>query len=1544
MKRKSTKIIGKIGKIVLWCLAGFLILDLLLVAAFFIKPVQNAVVDAVTRSVSENWGSDIAIETLYLTPTLKLVINGFEIRDYRNNEMIRVNHAKGRIKNIKLAPLNIKFGVVEGSDAKVVVRRYEGDEKVNIAIWAEIFKKRPKKEFLLSISRLHLENAEFLYRNDDELVEIPQNEIDYAYFQLGNIMFDCLNFTVHNDDIAGKITHLALQQYSGFKILNATADFRINSKELLFNNSLVVTPYSHIFMDLAFQYNDWESYGDFVDSVVFHVNANPSTINTKDIAFFVPSLKGMDNSLILKGKVDGPVNDMRLQNFNLYYGNQTFLIGNFHLKSITEFSNAFFDLNIKKSNFDLAELATVALPQGGNLQIPSLLQRMHKTNVVGTFKGKLTQFDTDLKIKSTFGDANLVFSTDELNEAISFHGNLDILQMELGNLINQSPTLGKVSLQTQIEGNAALADNFNDFFKSVKANLHGSIPQFQFKEYIFKNFVFNGTYLDKLYNLNLVANDPNCKFDFDGRVDFTREIPNYQFTLSDFDILADNIASLLAPVDSLHAKGVDKLIYFLQQKSNSQLAVSSLRVNLSATNLDDLTGSIMLDTLRYQQDGEALTTSALRFIALNVDDVKKYRLTSDILNASVSTTYSNSTVLDSLYYFACRYLPNLNDKCKEIVVLTDEAESNNEKQTDYFSAQIETYHTRKILSFFRKGTFIAPLTKLNFYMSSKHENDSIYFSSRYIRLNPTLKFHNIKIRAKEEEERQIFITSLLDSLVLVGEKSNLKFSNIDLAGNVKQNLAIYQLKWVNPEVVSNLPSNLDGSLYFKTLSDLTVSIFNTSEISLKQYKWHFNEDNKIRISDEEVAFENLALIADKSSIKLDGIFSKKRELPLKVDINKVDLAILNSFLDTEMFNFSGEISAEVNFLVEDGKKVLNGRALISDLEFNNSYFGNAFVLANLPTQQDIRFVGGLFLTDTLINSSDVNTYTFNSFEKEKGKIALINGGYNIPSREFAVYTNVSSIDVDFLQPYLASFSNVVKGDAAAELAFIAKPDTFYFDGKVIVKDAEIGIAPLNTVYTIKNQKIDFNKKGMLFANVELRDKYNNIGYLKGTLLHQKFKQFQLDLSVETKRLLALNTPKTLDMPFYGDGFVEGKIKIQGDENKLKFVGTDLVTCKGTTFYLPLYFSESTSESNIIIFKSPYDLPKNVAKKEDAEKDMELDFDFRFIITPDALVEIELDPSIGGTLQARVEGPLRMIYNSEADLELTGDLTIQSGSFHLTLKDIIDKMLSLTPGGTINFLGPIDLATINLKAVYKTTASLNEIIPPDAVSGGGSLRRTPVNTFVHLKGNLFNPVIDFSFELPNSSNDISTLFYSAIDTTVVENRTRQFFSLLVLGKFESSERNSSNMVTSAVEHSGMELLTNSINNFISQNLKYVDIGLKYRNADDTHAEEYSISASTSLLNDRMIIEGSFGYANDKGKLNDNGNNFIGDYSMEYALNEDKNWRVKVFNVTNQYSSLTQTSPYAQGVAVIYKKEFNNKKDFVNKWKRKKKEKKRNKNNQ
>ena len=48
----------------------------------------------------------------------------------------------------------------------------------------------------------------------------------------------------------------------------------------------------------------------------------------------------------------------------------------------------------------------------------------------------------------------------------------------------------------------------------------------------------------------------------------------------------------------------------------------------------------------------------------------------------------------------------------------------------------------------------------------------------------------------------------------------------------------------------------------------------------------------------------------------------------------MDLSILNSFFDNKSINLGGDISSEFNFSVEKGKKLLNGKALISDFVFN----------------------------------------------------------------------------------------------------------------------------------------------------------------------------------------------------------------------------------------------------------------------------------------------------------------------------------------------------------------------------------------------------------------------------------------------------------------------------------------------------------------------------------------------------------------------------------------------------------------------------------
>jgi hypothetical protein len=133
-----------------------------------------------------------------------------------------------------------------------------------------------------------------------------------------------------------------------------------------------------------------------------------------------------------------------------------------------------------------------------------------------------------------------------------------------------------------------------------------------------------------------------------------------------------------------------------------------------------------------------------------------------------------------------------------------------------------------------------------------------------------------------------------------------------------------------------------------------------------------------------------------------------------------------------------------------------------------------------------------------------------------------------------------------------------------------------------------------------------------------------------------------------------------------------------------------------------------------------------------------------------------------------------------------------------------------------------------------------------------------------------------------------------------------------------------------------MLSGIVGNFISKQIKYADVGVIYKSADNSHSAEYGINASIPLLNDRIVIETNLGYSDDK-TVENSASNFIGDVSIEYLITESGNWRVKIFNFNDEYSTLDLTTKNSQGVgiALIYKQEFNNAKDIRESFRRKSK---------
>ena len=80
-------------------------------------------------------------------------------------------------------------------------------------------------------------------------------------------------------------------------------------------------------------------------------------------------------------------------------------------------------------------------------------------------------------------------------------------------------------------------------------------------------------------------------------------------------------------------------------------------------------------------------------------------------------------------------------------------------------------------------------------------------------------------------------------------------------------------------------------------------------------------------------------------------------------------------------------------------------------------------------------------------------------------------------------------------------------------------------------------------------------------------------------------------------------------------------------------------------------------------------------------------------------------------------------------------------------------------------------------------------------------------------------------------------------------------------------------------------------------------------------------SGRLLNNRLIINGNFGYRENEMR----NSNFIGDFNAQLRLNATGDFALKAYNMTNDRYFAKQTFN-TQGVGLIYKREFDNWRDF------------------
>ena len=622
---------------------------------------------------------------------------------------------------------------------------------------------------------------------------------------------------------------------------------------------------------------------------------------------------------------------------------------------------------------------------------------------------------------------------------------------------------------------------------------------------------------------------------------------------------------------------------------------------------------------------------------------------------------------------------------------------------------------------------------------------------------------------------------------------------------------------------------------------------------------------------------------------------------MEVDFKNVDLQFLNPFLKDVDVEVAGKINRNITFQSLFAKPFFTSNLIIDSLSINNNLLGftELNVSNNLNFDEFMVDVRVLYKGNEGIQNTPLAIRGFIYPESKKNNFNL-----NLSLQNF----NLKVID-KFISSFASEPQGFISGDNIKIRGTFKQPD---IRGELICKDGALKINMINTKYFFTDtMKIDNNK--FILDNFLLTDAQNNKLNIVGTITHDKFEDFYLNLQANAEKIKILNTNASSDQMYYGQAYASAQASILGDLSTLD-IFVKAKTEKGTKLVIPISSKTSVSNNSFIKFTSLNNTLKDstVQLAKTPQKDMNLNVRVDLEVTPDAIISIPMNFSqIGGSLLASGKGDLKIDINNKGDFNMYGLVNIDNGTFGMSIINLIDKTFVLEEGGTIQFNGNPTNAYIDVAAVYKTKASLAPIL------GDKYSKQVDVNSVILLSGNLMNPLPKFDIKLPNTDQQTVDELFMHIDRNDEKQMIEQTVSLLLSRQFYTSVVENNTQSSTNLSSSAFGLAFGQMAGIVTNMITFVDVGVNYTPGTEAVSDQFDVNLSKSIGKWEIEFNSVFG-----GKTQQQAqatSSFIGDIKAEYKFTDA--FRFKVFNKSNANDfTKYNVSPYTQGLGITYKKEY------------------------
>ena len=1125
----------------------------------------------------------------------------------------------------------------------------------------------------------------------------------------------------------------------------------------------------------------------------------------------------------------------------------------------------------------IIDFLSKVIPKEGGQNVA--LQRLQHLQLSGIFSGEphgaltaKTLINTDL------GNLDLDFN---MSASKQFKGEVNGENLNLRQLLDNEH-LGTVTTHLTVDG-------LLDSGQHPTINAQGFVSHIDYNGYSFSNIGLNGSYSPKGLSGFVKIEDPNLVAELEGGWS-DEGSKNKQHKINLKGIIAH-----FAP----------QAIKLTDQWGNAVFS-ANINADLTAQTLQDTQGTFRISNFTMTDDQNGAYHLDNLILTSGFENQQHFvTLISDFAKADLRGEFQYQTLVQSMINYVGSALPTLPG----LPPVTKSTHNN-------FALKLQLFKSDWLQRLFGMDmSFRQPI------MLSTRVNDD----NRTVNVEgqiPDLTYNGTRYK-----NGIIHINTPLDTIkcnIAVNRLSeNGEILDIQLLADAIDNHLNTTLTWDNGRLENQMSGklNLIASLY-RNLSETSEAHIQVqpSHIVLGGTTWDVKPSDII-YSTNNLSVNHFTIHNGQQHIIIDGKATPESKDSLTVDLNEVEVAYLLDLVNFDAVEFSGEVSGTAFIKAPFGNFKANADLTVGNFKFERGHMGTLYANAvwNKEREQiDIDAVAN--------DGQEAKTYI-------KGYVSPTYNTIDLGITADGTY-------IDFMHNFTNSFLSSITGHANGAVRLAGSLDEMNLTGKLIV-DGEATVTPLNTTYTLRQDTVILIPDEIELHQMAVYDQYGSRGVLSGGIHHQHLTNLSYDLYVTADNLLAYDFKDFGESTFYGTVFASGDVAIHGRSGEVT-IDCNVTPQKNSIFVYNTSSPDAISNQEFIQWGSAHfndnssNAQHSTLNSQFSTDDIPTDIYINFLIncTPDATLRLLMDANTNDYITLNGDGTIRATFYNKGPFNMFGTYTVDHGTYGVTIQNIIKKNFTFNRGGTIVFGGDPYNAALNLQALY----TVNGVSLSDLNIGNSFASNTiRVNCLMNIGGQPIAPQVEFDLEMPTVNADEQQMIRSIINGQ--QEMNQQVLYLLGIGRFYNQGQNNAStaetdQTTLAMQSFLSGTLSTQINSLLSTVIKNDNwnFGANISTGNEGwHNAEYEGIVSGRMLNNRLLLNGQFGYRDNATQANPS---FIGDFDLQYMLYPNGNLALKVYNQTND-RYFTKSSLNTQGIGLIMKKDFNGLPDLFSSMKKKKK---------